>query len=194
MFPDDPHARMLLRRTPGREESDFEAYDFPPGLVPVPTKILAADQSWQEVAADIARFARQRLAFPRSWKVEKLEIVFFGPEAILYVYYEDMDAPIDYVYDPFRKAINSNFDGRKFVREVIRKYSEMKKNTEGSGDVAGALTPRWAEQNRPKKQVKLRLPPDLISALDEAAEREGITRNDWIETSIRLRLKAPAHS
>ena len=52
------------------------------------------------------------------------------------------------------------------------------------------LRPRWAEEARPKKQVKLRLEPDLISKVEDAAASKGMTRNDWIEESIRKALAA----
>ncbi|HMN15271.1 MAG TPA: hypothetical protein PKD55_23385 [Bellilinea sp.] len=51
-----------------------------------------------------------------------------------------------------------------------------------------SIRPRWAEENRPKKQVKLRLQPELIQDVDEAADQEGLTRNDWIELAIKNQL------
>ncbi len=57
-----------------------------------------------------------------------------------------------------------------------------------STDKRTKLIPRWAEALRPKKQVKLRLAPELIADMDAAASREGLTRNDWIERAITKSL------
>lgn len=54
---------------------------------------------------------------------------------------------------------------------------------------APSIRPRWAEENRPKKQVKLRLSPDLIDKVDTASDQDGLTRNDWIEAAIERALK-----
>ena len=52
------------------------------------------------------------------------------------------------------------------------------------------LRPRWAEETRPKKQVKLRLKPGMISEVDAAADSSGKNRNDWIEEAIQKALDA----
>lgn len=46
-----------------------------------------------------------------------------------------------------------------------------------------------AEPNRTKKQVKLRLPQDLIDDVSNAAEDDGLDRNSWIEEKLRQALK-----
>ncbi|KFL29536.1 hypothetical protein JP75_20410 [Devosia riboflavina] len=44
--------------------------------------------------------------------------------------------------------------------------------------------PRWAEENRSKQQVKLRLAPALAEAAEARAQSKGVTRNEWIEGLI----------
>ena len=188
MFPDNELAKVLLHMT-GRDEKDFQPYDFPTGILPVPTQILAADRAWIDELGELARIARSALSFTDRWKIEKINIVFFGPEAVFSVHSEDIDYPLNFVVNV---SNGNNLTVGPHVKNIIRKLSDVKKKTSDNQGAVGAISPRWAEQNRPKKQVKLRLPPDLITALDEAAEREGVTRNDLIEDSIRQRLQAPA--
>lgn len=49
--------------------------------------------------------------------------------------------------------------------------------------------PPGAEINRTKQQVKLRLAPDLIADIDQAAAEGGATRNDWMEAALKAALK-----
>lgn len=73
------------------------------------------------------------------------------------------------------------------VRPIADLPYNVPKNTSKNSSPE-ALRPRWAEENRPKKQVKLRLPPDLIDKVDEEAAAKGVTRNDWIEGLIEKAL------
>lgn len=57
-------------------------------------------------------------------------------------------------------------------------------------DAENPLRPRWAEEARPKKQVKLRLKPSMISQVDAASKSSGKNRNDWIEEAIQKALDA----
>jgi predicted DNA binding CopG/RHH family protein len=72
----------------------------------------------------------------------------------------------------------------------FRVWRQRTMDFESDTNNQAGLRPRWAEESRPKKQVKLRLEPDLISELDSAAASQGMTRNDWIEESIRSKLAA----
>ncbi|GLQ36784.1 hypothetical protein GCM10007908_04040 [Rhizobium albus] len=74
------------------------------------------------------------------------------------------------------------------VRPNADLMNEVSKNPSDS-TTAPSLRPRWAEENRPKKQVKLRLPPDLIDKVDAAVEGTELNRNDWIERAIQKALK-----
>ncbi len=51
-----------------------------------------------------------------------------------------------------------------------------------------ATQSRWDEARRNKRQVKLRLNPDLIEEIDKVADAQGMTRNDWIENAIKKSL------
>ena len=75
------------------------------------------------------------------------------------------------------------------LEDMIRAIREPKtKINVTRGTERPVLKPRWAEENRPKKQVKLRLQPDIIDDVDAAAEGDGLTRNDWIELAIKNQL------
>lgn len=50
--------------------------------------------------------------------------------------------------------------------------------------LANPEKPRWAEENRSKQQVKLRLAPALAEAAEARAKSKGVTRNEWIEGLI----------
>lgn len=82
-------------------------------------------------------------------------------------------------------TINESF---KIPEDVIRLHVK-KIIKEISGDGKNSLRPRWAEELRPKRQVKLRLVPELIEQVDDAAKLEGVSRNDWIESAIRKSLE-----
>ena len=76
---------------------------------------------------------------------------------------------------------------RSIVRPVAAlEYLVTERQPRGGPD---SLRPRWAEENRPKKQVKLRLSPDLIEQIDQEASGTELTRNDWIERAILNALK-----
>lgn len=49
--------------------------------------------------------------------------------------------------------------------------------------------PRWAEENRSNKQIKLRLDPDLIAKVERRASEEGLTRTDWIVRALKRDLE-----
>lgn len=73
-------------------------------------------------------------------------------------------------------------------REPSWRNMSNEETKRGGGELQ-SLRPRWAEEVRPKKQVKLRLEPDLIPKVEAAAKDAGLTRNDWIEKLIQNALE-----
>lgn len=98
------------------------------------------------------------------------------------------------VADRYRSRRNFNVDD--FVNisfeentATVVLYSEMSRDDASQKFEVSSDRPRWAEEKRGKKQVKLRLPENLIHAVDANAESLGIDRNAWITLAIHQSLK-----
>jgi hypothetical protein len=50
--------------------------------------------------------------------------------------------------------------------------------------------PRWAEENRETQQVKLRLLPAFVEAVDAAAEARGVTRTEYTRLALEALMKS----
>jgi predicted HicB family RNase H-like nuclease len=75
-----------------------------------------------------------------------------------------------------------SIDWNKYSVPVSRRHMSNNDNTD-------TQRPRWAEEKRPKRQLKLRLDPQLIDKVERSAKEAGQTRNDWLEGVIRASLK-----
>ena len=69
-------------------------------------------------------------------------------------------------------------ESKQRAKRIYRRASELPDPTQSPA----------APINRTKKQVPLRLPEVLIDKVDQAAQAEGKTRNQWIEETLELRL------
>lgn len=66
---------------------------------------------------------------------------------------------------------------------LLRKLIEQAAAGAGEGEAAPASAPR------PSRRVEIRLADDELALLDEAAAERGLTRNAWIATLVRHRLR-----
>jgi predicted DNA binding CopG/RHH family protein len=68
--------------------------------------------------------------------------------------------------------------------------SEFRNVVKTKTDSANSLRPRWAEENRSNKQVKLRLDPTLLENIEKRAADDGLNRSEWITKALRSALEA----
>jgi hypothetical protein len=67
------------------------------------------------------------------------------------------------------------------VKRIYRRASELPDPTQD----------HRAPVNRTKKQIALRLSPEMIELVDKAAATEGVTRNEWIENALESLIPKP---
>jgi hypothetical protein len=150
----------------------------------IDSTIITANPSWREYAEQIDVLV--------SGVIEKsiydiVDVVLFDayPAFLLQLFDEKEGEPVEY-----NVSIQETPVSPTPLEDMIRAIKEPKtKINVTKGTERPVLKPRWAEENRPKKQVKLRLQPDLIDEVDAAAEETGLTRNDWIEQAILAQLR-----
>jgi hypothetical protein len=70
------------------------------------------------------------------------------------------------------------------LRDTFEKRVYRKKETLPFPDL-----PADHSRNRTKKQVNLRLPPDLLERVDEQCAAEGMDRTSWIERALETMLE-----
>lgn len=73
-----------------------------------------------------------------------------------------------------------------------KNYSKNLNNEEeivGSQKLSRPDLPRWAEENRPTKMVRIRLEPGLVEEMDKAASAQNRTRTSIIDSALREYLK-----
>lgn len=110
------------------------------------------------------------------------------PTFLLQLFDEENGNPIEH-----KLSLQEHPAAQETLDDIVKAIKPPKKITVTRRYESPTLKPRWAEENRPKKQVKLRLQPDLIEEVDAAADREGSNRNDWIEQAIKHHLHHKPH-
>lgn len=91
-------------------------------------------------------------------------------ESILFDYYSKIADSIRY----------QNITERFFVPLEEKADSSAPQSTTPRPDL-----PRWAEENRPTKMVRIRLEPGLVEEMDKAANGQNRTRTSIIDSALR---------
>jgi len=146
-------------------------------------KIITQNKQWNEYRKDICKEI-EALVSNSIYDIEYFNIYDAFPIILFQLFDEDDEDPIEHKID-MRKG-----SGEQEPTGIMGRIKPPAKITVTRASEPPSLRPRWAEENRPKKQVKLRLQPELIDEIDTSAKQDGKNRNDWIEAAIRHYLDA----